>query len=200
MTHFGTGHVVTPARRPGYVRVAYVIQADFKGAVPEWVIDLAIKRRCRSLLDIDVFVREDRLSQTPFLAFSEVASLTSRSHCYVCQHKFGVFRKKTSCFKCGQVCCRACNPRWNVRVSGMLTQVEACAKCTMATSRPSKRELSLARWESASTFDDDDMSNYSETIIGRPDVSQTKYSGQELWETTLETTRAIVANSTFHHR
>ncbi|RHY98040.1 hypothetical protein DYB28_004733 [Aphanomyces astaci] len=53
--------------RPGYLDMTYLADMDVKGIVPVWANDQAVIQWCRNLSDIDRFLREDRLSASPFL-------------------------------------------------------------------------------------------------------------------------------------
>ncbi|KAF0700811.1 Aste57867_8662 [Aphanomyces stellatus] len=142
MIQMGTGHVFLESDRPGYMRIAYVVHADFKGAATEWAIDKAVKRRCTSLLDIDTFLRENRLAQGHFLSGDQLVPKDTRRQCFLCQKKFGVFVSKSNCVKCGEVFCGACNHAWTVKVCGIPTRIDACTKCALVAPTESKALLS----------------------------------------------------------
>ncbi|KAF0719618.1 Aste57867_912 [Aphanomyces stellatus] len=137
MTHTGTGHVFLESDRPGYITMAYVVEADFGGSIQDWAIDVAMKRRCRSLLDIELFLRENRLARGHFLSSHQLVPREARRQCFLCQKKFGVlFGGKTNCVKCGEVFCSGCNQTWTVKLCGVPTRIEACTKCSLV--EPSK--------------------------------------------------------------
>ncbi|KAG9405718.1 hypothetical protein AC1031_003633 [Aphanomyces cochlioides] len=135
MTHAGTGHVFLESDRPGYITMAYVVHADFAGSVAEIAIDVAMRRRCRSLLDIELFLRENRLAHGPILSVDALVPLHMRGQCFLCQKKFTMFTSKSNCFKCGEVFCSLCNRPWTIKVFGVPTRTEACTKCSLTTPR-----------------------------------------------------------------
>ncbi|RQM28615.1 hypothetical protein B5M09_008154 [Aphanomyces astaci] len=166
MVQVGTGHVFVESDRPGYMRIAYVVHADFRGAAPDWAIDVAIKRRCKSLLDIDTFLRENRLAQGHFLTSSQVVSKHLRRRCFLCQKKLhgGLgFTKKLNCVKCGEVFCNSCSHPWTVRVCGIPTRIDACAKCALAAPTPTKALL-FNQFDSSDTHSLSFKSSYSSQL------------------------------------
>ncbi|KAH9161858.1 hypothetical protein LEN26_001224 [Aphanomyces euteiches] len=135
MTHAGTGHVFLESDRTGYITMAYVVHADFAGSVAEIAIDVAMRRRCRSLLDIGLFLRENRLAYGPILSVDALVPHHMRGQCFLWQKKFTMFTSKSNCFKCGEVFCSLCNRPWTTKVFGVPTRIEACTKCSLTTSR-----------------------------------------------------------------
>ncbi|KAG9398469.1 hypothetical protein AC1031_014649 [Aphanomyces cochlioides] len=131
---YDMGHVVVESDRLGYLDMTYLADMDVKGRVPSWVVDLTIASWLRSMLDVDRFMRENRLSRTPLLNHSQLSPLAARSTCPLCHHRFGLLRKKSNCFKCGEVVCRACNRIWNVKIDGHDARIRACLPCSLNTS------------------------------------------------------------------
>ncbi|KAH9132548.1 hypothetical protein AeRB84_021063 [Aphanomyces euteiches] len=129
---YDMGHVVVESDRPGYLDLTYVADMDIHSTAPAWLVDLSFKLWLRSMSEIDWFMRENRLSQSPFRRSSQLEPLTSCSTCSLCRHKFGLLRKRTNCFKCGDVVCRACNCRWNVKIDGYNVRIRACLPCSLA--------------------------------------------------------------------
>ncbi|KAF0719617.1 Aste57867_911 [Aphanomyces stellatus] len=137
--HIGAaGHVFVESERPGYVLAYHVVQADFKTTAMDWVIEMALQRRCRSLLDLDRFLREDRLSQTPYASQGEMQSKHTQRQCHLCTKPFGWLASKTNCAKCGQVFCTACIRAWQLKTSGTnprRAKVWACTRCGMTANQ-----------------------------------------------------------------
>ncbi|ETV93431.1 hypothetical protein, variant [Aphanomyces invadans] len=100
---YDMGHVFIESDRPGYLDMTYLADMDVKGIVPDWANDQAVIQWCRNLSDIDRFLREDRLSGSPFLRPDQLCPLSMRKRCYLCQKRFGPLRKKSNCAKCGEV-------------------------------------------------------------------------------------------------
>ncbi|KAH9064719.1 hypothetical protein Ae201684P_003505 [Aphanomyces euteiches] len=98
---YDTGFVVVESDRPGYLDMTYLADLDVKGHAPAWVIDQTLKFWLRSMLDIDRFMRENRLSRSRFLSRDQLSPLYSRVRCALCRRKFGPLRKKSNCQKCG---------------------------------------------------------------------------------------------------
>ncbi|KAF0719622.1 Aste57867_916 [Aphanomyces stellatus] len=167
MQQLGAGHVFLESDRPGYMRIAYVVHSAFnvsgllQGAASDWAIDKAIKRRCASLLDMDSFLRENRLAQGHFLRPDQVVPHDTRHHCHLCQKKFGLFVSKSGCMKCGEVFCSACNRLWTVRVCSIPTKIHACTRCALAPPTASKALLS----------DDDETRSHASSSTSRKQSS-----------------------------
>ncbi|CAK4703410.1 unnamed protein product [Aphanomyces euteiches] len=128
------GHVFWESEKPGYLNVAYILQSDVKGTVGDyakWIVDISVKKRCRNLTDIDRFLRENRLSKTPFLNLEDLKPSTFAGTCFLCRRRFGTFSKKLNCTKCGEVCCRRCIQLWNVKNRGFDAQALVCNKCAL---------------------------------------------------------------------
>ncbi|KAF0700812.1 Aste57867_8663 [Aphanomyces stellatus] len=138
MTLDGTGHVfVESAASPRRLEVFYLIQAETigGGGAIDWAVDLALKRRCRSLLDLDQFLRENRLSRGSFLPAELLMPKEHRRNCFLCKKKLWLFAPKYNCLKCGEVMCAWCCGLWTVTVDGQHAQIRACRACAQATFR-----------------------------------------------------------------
>ncbi|RQM24058.1 hypothetical protein B5M09_007611 [Aphanomyces astaci] len=75
---YDMGHVFIESDRPGYLDMTYLADMDVKGIVPVWANDQAVIQWCRNLSDIDRFLREDRLSASPFLRPDQLCPLNLR--------------------------------------------------------------------------------------------------------------------------
>ncbi|KAG9399369.1 hypothetical protein AC1031_011760 [Aphanomyces cochlioides] len=128
---YGSGFICRETDRHGYVNLVSVTHSDLRGSLPMAIRDMGAKEFCRSIRDIDLKLREDRLSGSPFLTGEQIISLSSRQRCYLCKRDFGHFRKKKNCFKCGEVVCTQCGPKWNVKVEGIALNIRACTKCSL---------------------------------------------------------------------
>ncbi|KAF0722341.1 hypothetical protein Ae201684_018506 [Aphanomyces euteiches] len=131
---YDMGFVIVESDRRGYLDMTYLADMDVGGNVPSWANDQTLKFWLRSMFDIDRFMRENRLSRTPFLTKDQLRPLHSRKTCTLCRRNFGPLRKKTNCLKCGDVLCRACNRLWNVNLDGVEAQVRACVTCSLTSS------------------------------------------------------------------
>ncbi|KAF0719972.1 Aste57867_666 [Aphanomyces stellatus] len=143
MMNFGSGHVfLESATRPGYIEARSVVHVDFRGVSYDyvsdsvlkrraWVSDMNMTRRCRNLLDIDRFLRENRLSRGTFLTSRQLVPRTNRAHCYLCNKRFAWNHPKSNCHKCGEVVCSSCNRDWCVKVHGAKTYLKACVRCAL---------------------------------------------------------------------
>ncbi|CAK4135621.1 unnamed protein product [Aphanomyces euteiches] len=134
MTHHITGHIFSESDRPGYLHIDYIAHTDVKGSVGDhakWIVDISLKKRCRNIQEINRYLRENRLSKTPFLNNSELVPTRAASKCYLCSRHFGMLSKKINCLKCGQVVCRRCIQLWNVKNRGFDAQAQVCNKCSL---------------------------------------------------------------------
>ncbi|CAK4692443.1 unnamed protein product [Aphanomyces euteiches] len=192
---YDMGFVVMESDRRGYLHMTYLADLDVKGIVPSWANDQTLKFWLHSMLDIDRFMRENRLGRTPFLKKEQLCPLDSRKCCALCRRNFGPLRKRTNCQKCGEVVCRACNRSWNVVVNGLNIQARACVTCSLSNSPvgsrsksqysshvnvSSQRRANLTSTDGwsmehdESTLDDDDdasshLSSYVETVLEPPE-------------------------------
>ncbi|KAF0708013.1 hypothetical protein AaE_013387, partial [Aphanomyces astaci] len=143
LQNYGSGHVFLECPdRPGYLEMRFVAQLDFRGVSYDyvsdsmlkrraWVSDINMTKRCRSLQDIDRFLREDRLGRGAFLTAKQLVSKTKRAHCFICNLRFGWNHAKSNCYKCGEVVCSTCNHNWCIKVHGAKTYLKACVRCAL---------------------------------------------------------------------
>ncbi|KAF0692731.1 Aste57867_16189 [Aphanomyces stellatus] len=131
-THRGTGHVFLESDHPKVLHAIYICNVDLGGHVAEWVATADCKQRCRQLADLDLFLRENRLSRGGrWLHPDDMVPVASRSHCHLCHKAFGVFRKPSRCRRCGEVLCSTCNVLWNVKVGTHWQPIRACVVCSL---------------------------------------------------------------------
>ncbi|KAF0693942.1 Aste57867_15140 [Aphanomyces stellatus] len=153
----GSGHVVVESRtRPGYVEMRSVAQLDYflgdgDNVLTRHLSDLHLTRGCRTLLDLNTFLCQDRLRHGAVLLPSECEPKAARSHCYVCTARFRWHPSigKTNCLKCGYVVCTKCQTTWRVQDGSMVRDIRVCATCTMVChkERPTVLEkLSDSTW------------------------------------------------------
>ncbi|CAK4609344.1 hypothetical protein LEN26_008167 [Aphanomyces euteiches] len=139
------GFVVVESDRPGYLHMTHVADVDLGGRLPSWAVGLVVTSWLRCMSKIDRLMRENRLSRTPFVNRTQLSPLDSRSTCALCRHKFGLLRKKSNCFKCGDVVCRACNREWKVKIDGRQVRIRACLPCSLDTS-------AVSAWTPSSSY------------------------------------------------
>ncbi|CAK4087949.1 unnamed protein product [Aphanomyces euteiches] len=128
---YGSGLVCRESARPGYIELKVVVHCDPRGTLPKTIKEKVVMDLCRTAKDIDLNLRRSRLTETPFLSGEQVVELSSRQRCYLCKRSFGFFRKKKNCFKCGEVVCTQCGPKWDVKVGDTPVKVRACTSCTL---------------------------------------------------------------------
>ncbi|CAK4161458.1 unnamed protein product [Aphanomyces euteiches] len=149
----GSGHVFLESERPGYLDMYYVTHVDCSDGPSEWfvdkvmrcrriVLDAIFKKRCRALLDIDVFLREDRLSRMPYVPPRPNSTALHRK-CSLCCKSLPIIRKRQFCEKCGEAFCSRCVNVWDVRVHGRHERVLACYTCSIQTPETRLRTPSL---------------------------------------------------------
>ncbi|KAF0717072.1 Aste57867_2510 [Aphanomyces stellatus] len=143
---YGVGHVcVESPDRPGYIQVSFFNHFDVKGTTPDWFIEKNYKRRLRSILELELFLRENRLSNGYLLSPAEFVPLNRRRHCFLCRKKFNPWSHRSNCWKCGEVLCKACNSSWKIRSNGQLTPIKACLRCAQGVPPPESTTSSLER-------------------------------------------------------
>ncbi|CAK4078025.1 unnamed protein product [Aphanomyces euteiches] len=138
---YRTGTIYLETERPGKLQVSRLVESEFGGSMPTWVIDMAQRKRMKSMRDLDQFFQERRLSGTPFLARTDLVPKSARSKCFLCQLAFGVFTGKTHCRKCGEVMCRTCTRAWTINISGFDVKVKICTACTLLPREPNAPSL-----------------------------------------------------------
>ncbi|CAK4098358.1 unnamed protein product [Aphanomyces euteiches] len=129
-----SGYVFTELDKPGCIGVTYIAHTAAGGSIgdyAQWLTDMTSRKRCRNLTDIDRFLRENRLSKTPFMRLDEAKPVALASSCFLCTRRFGPFSKKANCLKCGEVCCRRCIRVWHVKNRGFDAQAHVCTKCAL---------------------------------------------------------------------
>ncbi|KAH9096591.1 hypothetical protein Ae201684P_013257 [Aphanomyces euteiches] len=134
--HYGSGIICRETDRPGYLKLMCIVHCDLGGSLPSMIKERTIMHFCRSIKGIDRRLREDRLSVSPFMTGGQFTPFSSRQQCRLCKRKFGLFRKKKHCCKCGEVVCAQCGPKWTVQVGGTSLKVRACTACSMPLRPP----------------------------------------------------------------
>ncbi|KAF0723292.1 hypothetical protein Ae201684_017775 [Aphanomyces euteiches] len=86
---YDMGFVAVESDRPGYLVVTYLADMDIKGIVPSWANDQTMKFWLRSMFQIDRFLRENRLSRTPFLKREQLCPLHKLTPTLFSHIKFG---------------------------------------------------------------------------------------------------------------
>ncbi|KAG9413229.1 hypothetical protein AC1031_016247 [Aphanomyces cochlioides] len=146
--HLGSGYIFVESDRPGYIQASFLSHVDSSRSASssEWGSDSSALKQCRNLVDLDRFLRENRLSATPFLGKNDVVPVASRRICFLCRKKFGSFGRKTNCFKCGEVMCTSCNHHWHANVNGKPGRIRVCTKCSSGTvvAQPSLRAVTAS--------------------------------------------------------
>ena len=157
VNNLGSGYVAYESDRAGYLDVSYVTHNDFPptNAPHEWLADKThtfqfltqknVMRRCRTLVDLDRFLREDRLSLTPFRHETDLVSVSHRRNCFLCCKQFLPLSRKLNCVKCGEVCaaigvCTLDMHRYFVR-NAVLSGTFASTKCGPKYARASNAPL-----------------------------------------------------------
>ncbi|KAF0717767.1 Aste57867_2106 [Aphanomyces stellatus] len=149
MHHEITGHIFMESTKPGYLHIGYIAQTDVKGVAGDWagwLVDMSMKKRCRNLSDIDRFLRENRLSKTPFMTTTELMPITTSKRCFLCVRRFGPLGKRLNCLKCGEVHCRRCIQAWHVKNRGFDAIAEVCNKCALGGPASDGDDAKSQRW------------------------------------------------------
>ncbi|CAK4726241.1 hypothetical protein AeNC1_001774 [Aphanomyces euteiches] len=163
-TFIRSGFVVLEAKRPGYLKIIHALQTDFKGNIPKWVVKIGMKRRARTIGDVDTYLRERRLSSSPFLREHQLVPKALRSKCYLCQSKFGALSLKARCRKCGEVVCGKCNKYWEVDTPRGRKAIRVCSACSITGGR----DITLSEYGAGVTAsemsDERSESSHQETL------------------------------------
>ncbi|CAK4126585.1 unnamed protein product [Aphanomyces euteiches] len=154
---YGVGHIVVESlERPGRVEISFLNHFDIRGNPPEWLIEFAMKKRCKSVVDIDVYLREDRLARGRLLHPAECIPLDKRRCCFLCQKPFSRWSSaRVNCLKCGEVLCRYCVTTWHIKLRDtgrhQRATIQACWRCTRPSSPPKERRPRISSTGSGST-------------------------------------------------
>ncbi|CAK4093430.1 unnamed protein product [Aphanomyces euteiches] len=164
MTIQFSGYVFVESVKPGYIDVACISQGDAKGSLGEyapWLVEASLRKRVSHVVDIDRFLRENRLSKTPFLKSDEVKPTALAQACNLCSRRFGPLSKKINCLKCGEVYCHRCIREWEVKNRGFDARAHVCTICALG-----KRDSGEASvlWRSSSRLNDS-SSNSSDGLM-----------------------------------
>ncbi|KAG9398460.1 hypothetical protein AC1031_014641 [Aphanomyces cochlioides] len=85
---YDMGFVAVESDRPGYLHMTYLADIDIKGKVPTWAHDHSLKFWLCSMFEVYRFLRENRLSRTPFLKKDQLCPLHVRNSCALCRRRF----------------------------------------------------------------------------------------------------------------
>ncbi|RHY24394.1 hypothetical protein DYB32_008872, partial [Aphanomyces invadans] len=170
--HHRSGYCFLQSSRPGYLQVSQLIQADLRGKMADVLVDVGMKRRCRIIKGMDMFLRQKRLSQGTFLHEAELVPKESRSKCFVCQRKFGAFSKKGQCRKCGEVVCRRCSQMWDIRIAGNVIKRRVCTACSCDNMEPPT---------DANTIVDDPNDDQADSQPNETPRTQSRYPLPTMW-------------------
>ncbi|KAF0700516.1 Aste57867_8955 [Aphanomyces stellatus] len=169
----GCGHVFAESlHRPGYLSMTYVNDYQVNGSPPQWLVQQTAQYRCRNVLDIDRFLRENRLSKTPFLPPQDWAPLGHWSACLVCDKKFGPLRKKSNCTKCGHVVCTNCNRSWHVKIAGVWSKKLVCVGCSVRALKHAATKSSVDQDLNLDTLCRHESTTYESEDVLSPDSDE----------------------------
>ncbi|CAK4112327.1 unnamed protein product [Aphanomyces euteiches] len=115
--------------RPGYLRAMHLVQGDFRGSIPAWVVKFMATKRAKQFGEIDAYLRRRRLARVTFPPTTFAVPTSERSRCFLCQRKYGAFGQKISCRKCGEVVCTGCSQTWSIPIDGVETRIKLCTAC-----------------------------------------------------------------------
>ncbi|KAF0774763.1 hypothetical protein AaE_001536, partial [Aphanomyces astaci] len=191
MTNYGSGHVFVESDRPGYLQLSFLLHGNvargsrvenFVGNVlkrKDQLTDKAVTRRCRSVTNIDVWLRENRAARSP--SMPEHMGLAP-SAAKPTAPSVATYVSFVVCVMLGwvlvgllHVVCGNCIFKWKVSPS---ESIQVCSKCSLAVPRgpkasPSARShpqsdvMSTAAWSCVSGYaKSEDMSRYSDTEVG----------------------------------
>ncbi|EQC33858.1 hypothetical protein SDRG_08539 [Saprolegnia diclina VS20] len=123
-----TGCVFLESETPGVLDVIYHMSTDFKGAIPPWVIKMALKRRARKITMINDYVHGLRLATQPLRSKDDVKKTAKAAkNCTICAKSFRFHRQK-ACQACSNAVCTSCSHSW--RVNGGITGPTRARICT----------------------------------------------------------------------
>lgn len=108
---YNSGYVFVESENAGYLHVLHTLQINFKGHLPAFVVNQALRKRVTSMTSVRDELLFLRLSRKKLLHREELIPKSTRSTCGNCQRRFNpLFTRKTRCRVCGQVLCQKCAP------------------------------------------------------------------------------------------
>nr|CCA23858.1 adherance factor putative [Albugo laibachii Nc14]CCA24042.1 adherance factor putative [Albugo laibachii Nc14] len=108
---YNSGYVFVESENSGYLHVLHTLQINFKGHLPTFVVNQALRKRVTSMTGVRDELLFLRLSRKKLLHREELLPKSTRSTCGNCQRRFNpLFTRKTRCRVCGQVLCQKCAP------------------------------------------------------------------------------------------
>ncbi|TMW68003.1 hypothetical protein Poli38472_007675 [Pythium oligandrum] len=127
---YRSGFVFIESDEPGYVDAIHTLHMDIKGNAPNWMKILVMKRRIKNISEVNRYFQMRRLCEGRLLGDLELPSKSGVSKCQLCDHKFKLFSRKTTCRKCGKIVCSACGHNFILDYAGTgAKKVRICAQC-----------------------------------------------------------------------
>ncbi|OQS05382.1 hypothetical protein THRCLA_02474 [Thraustotheca clavata] len=146
-----TGCVFMETEHPGRLEVIYHVAVDPKGSVPQWVRQMSIKRRGKSIMRLDSYIHEMRLSHLPMQAKLSGPVGPFPKHCATCNVSFR-FRASKICQSCSKVICSKCSRKWSLPVlQNAKADVRVCHACSLSVRDGSFWESSRETTSSSSS-------------------------------------------------
>ncbi|KAF0701053.1 Aste57867_8499 [Aphanomyces stellatus] len=124
------GTVFTETSTPGVLRAAQFFDVDMRGNFPRWLLRIGMKRRARTLLDMEAHFRAQRM--TNMVIVSQDGRGAPRRKCFVCRAAFAEMDERRNCRSCGEVICRHCSRHWEIpdEHDARLRSLCLCAVCS----------------------------------------------------------------------
>lgn len=131
---YNSGYVVVESSKPGCLDILHILQLNFKGHLPAFLVMQALKRKMGNLLQIRRELLSSRIQHRTILQHKELAPKNARSTCTCCSRKFSsFFARKTRCRICGQVVCHSCAPLMNYKTAdkhgNVINKTRICTGC-----------------------------------------------------------------------
>ncbi|CAK4080181.1 unnamed protein product [Aphanomyces euteiches] len=125
------GTVFQETDRPGVLRAAQIFHVDLRGNIPRWILRIGIKKRARTMADMEAHFRVMRMQHMTILPSSELIPVSHRRRCCVCQVKFKPLQERANCRRCGEVMCAKCSREVDVPDRDTLgfCRVSLCLSC-----------------------------------------------------------------------
>nr|CCA18399.1 adherance factor putative [Albugo laibachii Nc14] len=131
---YNSGYVVVESTKPGCLDILHILQLNFKGHLPAFLVLQALKRKMGNLLQIRRELLFSRIQHRTILQHQELAPKNARTTCNCCSRKFSsFFARKTRCRICGQVVCHACAPLMDYKSvdkhGNVINKTRICTSC-----------------------------------------------------------------------
>ncbi|KAJ0395573.1 hypothetical protein P43SY_000681 [Pythium insidiosum] len=149
-TMHNSGFVFVESEREGFLDCVFSAQVNLNGnlVLPSSLHFLGMKRRLGAVGLLGRLLKERRLGKLAFLSDLELVPAEQRTHCRVCNAKFGMMKRKGRCRRCGEVVCSSCSRKLDINLPKHgLKRIRVCTNCCESTEKEALESMSISASE-----------------------------------------------------